>query len=67
MDFEIPETAPPIVLNIWDRDSGIIDNEDDFVGRAVIPISEAACSNNHSIPTPKWHKIRTGFGDNEPA
>lgn len=67
MDFDTHETAPPIVLNIWDKDDGILDSEDDFMGRAVIPISEAVHSTDDTIPTPKWHKIRMGFNRNEPS
>lgn len=66
MDFDTPETAPPIVLNIWDKDIGIIDSED-FMGRAVISIKDASKSDNDTIPTPKWHKVRMGFNDDEPS
>jgi hypothetical protein len=61
MDFESPESAPPIVLNIWDKDIGIIDSDDDFMGRAIIPINEAVHSTDDTIPKPQWYKIRMGF------
>jgi hypothetical protein len=67
MDFDTPETAPPIVLNIWDKDFGIVGSEDDFMGRAVIPIEDSAHSQDDSIPIPKWHKIRMGFNENDPS
>ena len=34
------EYAPPIVLNLFDKNFGI-HKSDDFIGRAVIPINEA--------------------------
>jgi len=36
-EFEKFENAPPIVLNIWDSDMGVIDS-DDYLGRCVIPV-----------------------------
>lgn len=42
-DFLSPEDAPPIVLNIWDKDEGIMES-DDFLGRAVIFLKDAAYS-----------------------
>lgn len=36
------ETAPPIVMNIWDRDSGLIKESYDFLGRCTIPLDKAA-------------------------
>lgn len=35
------ESAPPIVLNIWDHDDGVLDG-DDYLGRAVIHLTEAS-------------------------
>ena len=35
-------TAPPMILNIYDHDDGLVDQEDDLIGRAVIPLLEAA-------------------------
>lgn len=70
MDFDTPETAPPIVLNVWDKDDGILDSTDDFMGRAVIFLnsgvgneaSNAVISQDDSIPAvPRWHPIRMGF------
>ena len=39
------ENAPPIVLNIWDRDEGIVDS-DDYLGRSVIYLNEASSNLN---------------------
>ena len=65
-DFLTPTDAPPIILNIWDKDEGVLDS-DDFIGRAVIFLKDAAFSSDDSIPDPKWHKIVMGFSDNEPS
>jgi hypothetical protein len=59
-DFVTPAEAPPIVLNIWDKDEGIMDG-DDFIGRAIIPLNEASYSEDDTIPTPRWHKVTMGF------
>lgn len=60
------EYAPPIVLEIFDRDSGTFDS-DDFIGRAVIPMSEASICKGEEILEPKWHPIKLGFRPDEPA
>jgi hypothetical protein len=36
--------APPIILNIWDKDDELLDSTDDFIGRAVIFLKDAALS-----------------------
>lgn len=59
-DFTKKEDAPPIILNIWDKDEGAFSN-DDFIGRAVIPLNDAATSEDDTIPEPKWHKVVMGF------
>jgi hypothetical protein len=53
-------------LNIWDEDKGTFD-ADDFLGRAVIYMKDAAISNDDTIPIPKWHKIVMGFTQDEPS
>ena len=65
-DYQTPADAPPIILNIWDKDEGVLES-DDFIGRAVIYLKDAAISDNDSIPEPKWHNIIMGFSDNEPS
>ena len=57
------ENAPPIVFNIWDRDSGIVDS-DDYLGRSVIYLDEAASNleddeqdekiRDNKVPKPRW-------------
>jgi Ca2+-dependent lipid-binding protein len=65
-DFSKPEEAPPIILNIWDKDTAILDS-DDFIGRAVVFLKDAAISNDDTIPEPKWHNVIMGFSENEPS
>jgi len=36
LDFTSKEEAPPIVLNIYDFDDGLISSSSDFLGRALI-------------------------------
>jgi len=67
-DFSTPADAPPIILNIWDEDIGILGNESsDFIGRAIIPLSEAAYSTDDTIPTPRWHGVKMGFSEHDPS
>jgi len=58
------EDAPPIILNIWDKDEGTFDS-DDFLGRAVINLTEASLTKDDTIPLPKWHKVVMGFTEKE--
>jgi len=37
------DDAPPIILNIWDKDTGAFDG-DDFLGRSVIFLKDASLS-----------------------
>ncbi len=60
------EDAPPIILNIWDEDKSTFDS-DDFLGRAVVYLNDAALSKDDTIPIPKWHKVVMGFTANEPS
>ena len=34
------ETAPPIILDLFDHDSGMMDITDDFLGRAVVHLDD---------------------------
>ena len=71
------DQAPPIVLNIWDRDAGVTDFTDDYLGRAVIYLDKAATNledaekdekiRDNKVPKPRWEKIRMGFDDSQPA
>jgi len=69
------ESAPPIILNVWDSDTDLLDSTDDFLGRAVIYLKDASTnlefgddeSKCNTVPKPIWHDIRIGFDDKEPA
>lgn len=62
------DQAPPFVLNIRDQDAGITNafNSDDFIGRAIIRLGDAAVSYDESIPIPKWHSIKMGLKNDDP-
>ena len=45
------EDAPPIVLNIWDMDAGLIDSKD-YLGRSVIYLNEASSNLNEDGEDP---------------
>lgn len=46
---------PPFVLDLYDRDPL---SSDDFIGRCIIPMSEAKYSLADEILEPQWHKVR---------
>lgn len=64
-------TAPPIILNIYDHDDGMIDSTDDLIGRAVINLWEASntedgqqhISYDDEIPYPAWYPVKRHFDD----
>ena len=41
-DFADIESAPPIIFNVMDHDDALFDSTDDFLGRAVIYLQDAA-------------------------
>ena len=53
-------------MNIFDEDTGVLASND-FLGRAVIFLKDAALSEDDTIPIPKWHKVVMGFTKNEPS
>ena len=59
--------APPIILSLFDADVGLISNNSDYLGRAVIYLDEANVSPNDSIPIPKWHDIKFGVLPDSPV
>ena len=77
MDIEFDgHNAPPIVLNLYDKDEDLLDLDgDDFLGRAMIKLSEASIvrtmydskENCNKIPQPKWHDLKAGFQEHLPA
>ena len=68
------DTAPPIILNIWDKDEDLLDSTDDYLGRAVIYLKDASSNLTmgedeaycNTMPKPKWHDIRVGFDETQP-
>lgn len=67
MDFNDISRAPPVVLNVMDTDEGIISNDDDFIGRAVIFLKaieeQGNLSRDDRIPYPVWHPIKRNYDD----
>lgn len=68
------ESAPPIVLDVFDKDSGIMDSEDDFLGRAVIKLTDESVhelsnddENLNTPPEPKWHPLKSSFHKDAPT
>ena len=47
-DYKTVETAPPIILNVFDKDEDLFDSTDDLIGRAIIPLQEIIDNNNLS-------------------
>jgi hypothetical protein len=65
-DFTTPAESPPMILNIWDKDEGVM-TTDDYLGRAIIFLKDAAISEDDTIPEPRWHKVVMGFSQDEPS
>ncbi len=55
------EDMPPFILDVYDKDFVPLD-PDDYIGRTVIPISEAAYSEDSVIPRPKWYPCHMKVG-----
>jgi Ca2+-dependent lipid-binding protein len=52
-EYESLETAPPIILRIYDTDAELFDSTDDFIGQAVIFLTEVEnLSTDDKIPYP---------------
>ena len=59
--------AMPIVLNVWDSDKGLFD-EDDMIGRAIIRIDDAIAKGvieekEDKIPMPRWFPVKKHLND----
>ena len=69
------DSAPPIIFNIWDKDSDLLDSTDDFLGRSIIYLKDASTNLEfgddddkcNDVPKPIWHDIRMGFDESQPA
>ena len=58
-EFDTIERAPPIILNIFDSDAGLFGDDDDYLGRAVVNLSEIdQISDNDTIPDPQWWPVK---------
>lgn len=67
-DFNKKEEAPPIILEVYDSDEGLISDTADFLGRAVINLADAHTTEDPDlIPRPKWHDIKFGVLESAPA
>ena len=67
-DFNEINDAPPIILEVYDADEGLISDSADFLGRAVINLKDANTSTEPKvIPIPKWHDIKFGVEESSPA
>lgn len=64
-DFDTLVNAPPVILNLWDKDDML--DADDYLGRAVIYLPDASICEDDTIPIPKWHDIKFGQSENEPS
>ena len=49
---------PPIIIDCYDRDEGVLDGGDDYIARALIKEKDANVAYGDSVPTPKWHPFR---------
>lgn len=71
IDFNKDEDLPPFIFDVYDIDATLIGKDDrDYLGRAVINLSEAAHKHinedNDTVDlkpvVPKWHPIRYAAG-----
>ena len=65
MGIDTLDTATPVVLNIWDVDSDLLDSTDDFIGRSLIfldsPEVRACTSNSDQVLEPKWFPVKKSW------
>lgn len=79
-DMDTIETAPPIIMDLWDKDVNLIAKDSyDFLGRCTIYLHEASTNLNdpdratdekancNRVPKPKWHPIKMGFDEKLPT
>ena len=64
LEYETIETAQPIVLRIFDTDDDLFDSTDDFMGQAVIFLTEVEnLSTSDEIPYPQWYPVKRMLDD----
>jgi hypothetical protein len=57
-EFNDLESAPPLILDLFDKDDGFFDKKDDFMGRAFIFLDLIDdISHDDRIPEPKWYPV----------
>jgi hypothetical protein len=49
-------------MDIYDKDFELLDSTDDFICRAIIPVTDAHVCYEDSVPKPKWHECRLKSG-----
>ena len=56
---------PPLIMDVYDHDDGLLDSTDDYMCRAVIPLEESSYKiyndddkDTNEPPNPKWHKLQ---------
>lgn len=64
------DLAPPFVFTVFDTDSGLLDTSDDFLGRAVINLTDINPDSSKLLadpdranvpPNPSWYGFRPSF------
>lgn len=55
------DTAPPIIVQVWDYDAG---SNDDIMGICTINMASIAV-NPESCPRPEWHKLSLGSDETQ--
>lgn len=70
------DQIPPIIIDVFDRDEGYMNDSYDFLGRAFIKFQDTVHYSHRtmkdidfdSIPgPPRWHEIRTGASPHLPV
>ena len=46
------DTAPPIILNVWDYDDGLLEGDDDLIGRCVIHLGGESVEKQYMTKDP---------------
>ena len=61
--FNDLDRAPPVILNVFDTDEGLLDSTDDYIGRAVIFLNKVELSLNETIPYPVKYPVKRDIND----
>jgi hypothetical protein len=51
LEANIIKEMPPFILDVYDQDA----LSSDFIARCLIPLEEAAYSEDDTVERPKWH------------